>query len=264
MKSLLKNWAMVEKRIKRSDHILLFLDYDGTLTPIVRRPDRALLSTSSLNLLAKLKGDPHYTLAIISGRALRDVRDLVGLRGLIYAGNHGLELAGPKIRYVNPRAKAARPLLESIARSLRRELRVTPGAVVENKGLSLTVHFRKVRADERQLVAMIFDGITRPYRKKRKIRVTRGKCVFEVRPPVKWNKGTIVLWLLKRTEILKKSGSILPVYLGDDLTDEDAFRVLSDRGITVLVGGSNPLSRAGYRLSGVGEVKKFLRKLAAL
>jgi len=264
LKSLLKNWTGIENRIKDSDHVLLFLDYDGTLTPIVSRPDRALLSPSSRKLLEELHGDPRYTLAVISGRALRDVRALVGLRGLIYVGNHGLELVGPKIRFVNPHAKATRPLLGRIARSLRRELRVTPGAVVENKGLSLTVHFRKVRADERQLVAMIFDGITRPYRKKKKIQVTRGKCVFEVRPPVKWNKGTVVLWLLKRTEVIEKTGGILPVYLGDDLTDEDAFRALSDRGITVLVGDPHPLSRAEYRLSGVREVRTFLRKLAAL
>jgi len=264
VKSLFKNWPEVENRIKCSGHILLFLDYDGTLTPIVRRPDRALLSSSSQKLLEKLRGDPGYTLVIVSGRALGDVRKLVGLRGLIYAGNHGLELAGPKIRYVNPRAKGARPFLGRLARRLRRELRATPGAVVENKGLSLTIHFRKVKGTERQLVAMIFDGVTRPYRKQRKIRVTRGKCIFEVRPPVKWNKGTIVLWLLKRTEALRKDGKILPIYLGDDLTDEDAFKALQGRGITVLVGDSNPLSRAEYRLAGVREVRTFLRKLAGV
>lgn len=261
MKSLLKNWAGVEKRIRRSGHVLLFLDYDGTLTPIVRRPEKALLSPSTGKLLEKLRADPRYTLAVISGRSLRDVRKLVGLRGIVYAGNHGLELAGPKIRYINPHAKRARPLLARIARRLRRELGAVPGAAVENKGLTLTIHFRGVKAGERQLVGMIFDGITRPYRRKRKIRVARGKCVFEVRPPVKWNKGTMVLWILKRTEAIRKGEEILPVYLGDDLTDEDAFQALSGRGITVLVGDPNPLSRAGYRLSGVREVRTFLRKL---
>ena len=264
MKSLLKNWTGIENRIKDSDHVLLFLDYDGTLTPIVNRPDRALLSPSSRKLLEELHGNPRYTLAVISGRALRDVRALVGLRGLIYAGNHGLELAGPKIRYISHHAKKARPLLGRIARRLQRELRVTPGAVVENKGLSLTIHFRKVKTDERQLVAMIFDGITRPYRQKRKIRIARGKCIFEVKPPVKWNKGTIVLWLLKRTEVIKQTENILPIYLGDDLTDEDAFQVLSGLGITALVGRPNPLSRAEYHLAGVRGVRTFLQKLATL
>lgn len=264
MKSLIKNWNRVERLIRRHEFAVLFLDYDGTLTPIVRRPERAVLADSTRALLGSLRGNPHYIVAVVSGRALEDVRRLVGLDGIIYAGNHGLELEGPQISFVNPRAKAAQPLLGRIAKQLERELRAVRGALVENKGLSLSVHFRRVRRGDLQRVKLIFEESTRPYLLKGEIRIAGGKKVFEVRPPISWNKGKVVTWLLKRPAIMGKTEITLPIYVGDDLTDEDAFRALLGKGITVYVGRPNTSSKAEYYLANVREVKRFLRKLADL
>ena len=264
MKSLLKNWNTVKNHIKRYRYVLLCLDYDGTLTSIVRSPKRALLADTTRRLLDKLSHEPRYIVCIVSGRSLKDVKKLVGLEGLIYAGNHGLELEVPRLRFVIPRASETKPLLKRIADKLGSELRDIPGSSVEDKGLSLSVHFRCVRRGDLQRVKLIFEEITRPYLLRGEIRIAGGKKVFEVRPPISWNKGKVVTWLLKRPAIMGKTEITLPIYVGDDLTDEDAFRALLGTGITVYVGRPNTSSKAEYYLANVREVKSFLRKLADL
>lgn len=260
---LLLDWDRVAVRLTGADRILLCLDYDGTLSAIVRSAVDAHLAVATRKILRRLAVADRVILAVISGRELRDVRDRVGLEGLIYAGNHGLEIRGPSINYLNPSAQRARPELRAAARNLVRELAEIEGAEVEDKGLTLSVHYRRVRISEQKLVRETVCRVLAPARSRRALRVGEGKMVIEIRPPTSWNKGNAVN-LLRRKVAKTSPGTILPVYLGDDRTDEDAFQVLREEGITVKVGTGEGETLAGYHLSGVGEVREFLRRLARL
>jgi len=255
-----RGWPEIRERVRTAGALALFLDYDGTLTPIVRHPSQARLSAGTRRLLRRFSVEEKIWVAVVSGRALEDVRRMTGVNRICYVGNHGLELEGPKLLYVNPTAKKCRPVLRRIARRLKEAVSSIPGAWIEDKGFTLTLHFRKAAPAGKKLARGVFHGVVRPYREKKQVRITAGKEVFEVRPPVRWTKGTAVSWLLARRAALSP-GPVLPVYIGDDLTDEDAFRALGTRGISVAVGAGNPLTRAQYRVRSSSEAVRFLRRL---
>ena len=261
MKSPLSSWPSIRKKLLQADKLVLFLDYDGTVTPIRDRPDKAKLSPEARGLLEQMVHRPGIWVAFVSGRALNDLKRIAGVNGICYVGNHGLELEGPKLRHVDPAALKARPLLKQIFRQLAAVLKPIAGAWVEDKGLTLTVHFRQVRPDKKLSVRSVFHEVVRPYREKKQVRITAGKEVFEVRPPVRWTKGTVVRWLLARRSALHPTAKVLPIYIGDDLTDEDAFQALGAQGVSILVGSPNPLSRAQFLVASVDEVLRFLQLL---
>lgn len=251
----------LKAKIRQADSISLFLDYDGTLTPIADHPTQARLSGALKERLRGLSRRPGVWVTLVSGRDLRDLKRLVGVRELCYVGNHGLELQGPGLRHIHPAARKSRPVLRRIRQLLRKTLKPLPGVWVEDKGLTLSIHFRQANPEDRQRMEHLFRRIVAPFRFKRQIHVTAGKRVFEVRPPVHWTKGTVVAWLLARQAALSKGRRILPIYAGDDLTDEDAFRALRGRGITIAVGASNPLTLAQYRVRSTGEIDRLLKEI---
>ncbi|MBI4436218.1 MAG: trehalose-phosphatase [Candidatus Omnitrophica bacterium] len=261
MKSLWIHWPFLQKRVAQAKHLLLFLDYDGTLAPIAAHPSKARLPERTEFLIKQLAHERGVWITLISGRALRDLKNLVRLRGLCYVGNHGLELAGPKLRYVNPVAQKSRPLLVEIARHLKQALQPVPGAWVEDKGLTLSVHYRSVAPNKQILIRNRFYEVLQPYQNKRQMEITFGKRVFEVRPRVRWTKGTIVNWLLARWIAKHKGEEVFPVYIGDDETDEDAFQAIGTQGITIAVGPSSPFTRAEYVVPSPRDVEQFLRKV---
>jgi len=259
---LLKNWKEIKKRAGKSSSVFLVLDYDGTLSPIASRPDKAKLPAETKTLLIKLRTNPFFTLAIISGRSLKEIRNIVGIPGLIYAGNHGLELKGTNIRYVNKDAISEREILHRLYEELRGELCVMGGVAVEDKGLTLTIHYRLLDDKDRDRFHAAVKALLDPWVAKKKIKVTRGKMIYEARPAVNWNKGSTVKWLLGQKEIFKEKA--LTICLGDDHTDEDMFKAVGSKGITACVGRDNPFSKAGYYLEDTAEVAKFLEKLTGL
>lgn len=261
MESPFASWPVIRERIRGAGALAIFLDYDGTLTPIASHPAKARLSAGTRQLLRNLSRQPGVWGAVISGRSLDDVRRMTGISRLCYVGNHGLEIEGPKLRHINPLAQRSRPVIAEIARKLEKAMRKVPKAWVEDKGLTLSVHFREVSPSDKLAVRGAFHEAVRPYREKRQVRVTAGKQVFEVRPPVRWTKGTVVTWLLTWWTALSRGKTVLPIYVGDDLTDEDAFQALGKRGITVAVGPANPLTRACYRVASPAEAVRFLRRL---
>ncbi len=261
MTGLLAAWPENSRRLTAAGRILLCLDYDGTLSPIVRDPAAARISASTRKLLQRLSASDRITVAVISGRQLEDVRRLVGLPDLIYAGNHGLEIRGPSVTYLNPVAAKSRPALRALARKLIRELTSYPGAQIEDKGLTLSIHYRRVRPTDRDRVKEAIFRAAAPYRSGRALRLGEGKMVIEIRPPTSWNKGNAVRLLQRKNS---RGGDLLTVYLGDDRTDEDAFRAVGREGITVKVGPPGTKTLARYRLAGVGEVREFLRCLSRL
>jgi trehalose 6-phosphate phosphatase len=260
LEHLLLAWPKVVKQLRDANRILLLLDYDGTLTPIVQRPELADLPHSVRRLLEVLVRQRRLTLAIISGRALVDIRDKVGIGNIFYAGNHGLEIEGPGISFVSPLAGEFKPVLRRLYRELSRALGAIKGVLVEDKGLTLSVHYRQVAGDKSKEVKDIFERITGNAAGSGRIRITSGKKVYEIRPAVAWDKGKAVRVLIEKCGGGEQKGEPLPVYIGDDLTDEDAFRVIENygSGISVFVGEGDSPSSARYFLQSTDEVARFL------
>ena len=248
MKHLLKHLDEI-----RNKKILLLLDYDGTLTSIVSHPELAVLSDDMRNVLKRIA--EKYPTAIISGRAIDDVKNMVKVENIYYAGNHGFEISND-VKLVNPDAEKIKPVINKICRKMQKKLIHIKGSIVENKGVTASVHYRMVPDDDFAELEKIFKGVIASYVEKGKIRITKGKKVFEIRPNVEWDKGKAVKWVIA---VLEKKGT--PVYIGDDRTDEDAFIALKNRGITVLVSEKIKKSNVEYYLRNVDEVKIFLEGL---
>ena len=255
-------WPSLQRRICSADHLALFLDYDGTLVPIASHPSKAHLAATTRRLLQRLARDPRISVALVSGRSLRDVKRAAGLPRLWYIGNHGLEMQGPALRYVHPAAQARRPLMRRIARNLQVALRGIQGAWVEDKGSTLSVHVRRARPWDRRIVQQRFEQIVQPYHQSHKVELTAGKMVLEVRPPGEWNKGTAVEWLVERLRRSKRIPQPLPIYVGDDRTDEDAFHIVNQLGgISVFVGQRPRQTVARWWLRRPQQVREMLARI---
>ena len=260
MAHLLNVWPSVSARLRDEARVLLLFDYDGTLTPIVLRPEDALLSAEVAGLLRQLAAQDRYVAGIVSGRSLEDLNLLAGIPGLILAGNHGMEIRGSDLEFIHPGAVAARGTLDRAERDLRMELAHIPGVMVEHKGLTLTVHYR---AAEYSRVAEVDSAMARATADRvgsGELRLTRGKRVVEVRPAIPWDKGKAI------EKIWEECGdSPFPVYFGDDLTDEDGFRVVQDLGgMAVFVGPPRQGTVALYQLESPREVEETLRLLLSI
>jgi len=234
---------------------IVFLDYDGTLTPIVARPEDATLSPSMEGALTELaKVTP---VAIISGRDLADLKTMVTLAGLVYAGSHGFDVDAPDDlggRYRRGEEFADR--LAAARARLKEAVAPIEGAWVEDKAFAVTLHYRAVSEADEPRVHETFRRVADEFPD---LRATGGKKVLELRPGIEWDKGRALLWLLER---LGDGKACVPLYIGDDETDEDAFRVLVGRGIGIRVGDSGVRSAASYSLADTAEVEAFLRALA--
>ena len=236
--------------------LALFLDYDGTLTPIVDRPELAVLSEAMRASLRRLAG--FCTVAVISGRDLRDVRSRVGVEGLHYAGSHGFDIAGPDGRGHAPEAaEAALPELDAAEADLHGRLDELPGALLERKRFGLAVHYRLVAPDRAGEVEAAVDAVLQD---RRGLRKRGGKKVFELLPDIDWDKGAAVNWLRESLDL--EGDDVLTVYIGDDLTDEDAFKVLQDGGIGIAVMDAPRPTAARYRLKYPEAVGRFLDAMA--
>jgi alpha,alpha-trehalase len=233
----------------------VFLDYDGTLTPIVARPELAVLAEEMRRTVRMLAA--RCPVAIVSGRDRTDVQRLVRIEGLIYAGSHGFDIAGPDLTYEQGHDFLAS--LDRAEHNLLRSLSGVDGARVERKKFSIAVHFREVPPQHTARLEPIVDAVLRRCPDLRK---SLGKKVFELRPAIDWHKGKAVLWLL---EALGFAGTdALPVYIGDDVTDEDAFSAVAGRGLGILVAKAPRVTAAGYRLKNTAEVRIFLHKLTTV
>ncbi len=239
-------------------YLFLFLDCDGTLTPIVDTPDKAVILPKTKRLLGALSRKKGCRVAIISGRELGDIKKKFGLKGIIYSGNHGFQIQGPKIRYELAVSAGYKKILRLIQAQLEDKLTGIKGVFVENKKFSLVLHFRLADRQRVPLIKTVFHECVIFYLIRNKIKIRPGKEILEVMPPGRWDKGKIVAWLLARQEVLSKNGPILPVYIGDDATDEDAFKTLRANGFTVFVGQPGP-SQAKYYVKNVQEVHKLLK-----
>jgi trehalose 6-phosphate phosphatase len=265
MQYLFQVWQEFLKDYRAASHLLFLSDFDGTLAFIVGRPDEARMPASVKEKLEELARKLHTSVGVISGRSLKELKAMVGIEGIYYSGNHGLEIEGPGLNYVHPQAEAARATMKILAALLADELRHIEGIIIQEKGLSLSVHYRLVKPEKEGEVASIVKRITAPYIDKGEIRVYPMKKVWEIRPPVDWDKGKSVEFIGREVRNKLKLSRLLTIYLGDDATDEDAFKVLHrPDGWAVYVGGENKMSVASYFLSSTAEVEILLSRLLAL
>ena len=250
--SLVDNFEAIAPRVAAATHIGLFLDFDGTISNIVLAPKEAEVDAGIIAPLQALAERSDFSISIVSGRALADVRERVGLENAIYVGNHGLEIEARDVRFREPDAEALRRELRCLLLQLKLALSDTDGLEVEDKGLTLSVHFRRVTEELRDWVRSATCSIVS---RSRSFASREGRMVLEVFPRVDWHKGRAVKWIAR--EILPPSP--LLIYLGDDVSDEDAFAAIQE-GITIKVGGLSDTA-AQYSLPGVSAVGLFLKWL---
>ena len=235
---------------------VLFLDYDGTLTPIVKRPEDAVLPERTAKLLKHLSGKMPVT--ILSGRDLQDVKGMVNIEDLVYAGSHGFDVFGAEVEL--PEEVDADKLaeqLDSAETELAYAVKETQGARVERKKYAIALHYRETPDKEVEPLREISEKLAEEHSL---LKMTPGKKIFELRPDVDWDKGRALTALLNGMEM--NSTAAVPIYIGDDTTDEDAFREIKDRGIGILVNDScEGTSNAAFRLRDPEEVAGFLEML---
>ena len=214
---------IVAERAARG-RLLLALDFDGTLSPIVPRPDEAAILPAAGRALARIADRPDTLIAIVSGRGLDDVRARVREDRAFFAGNHGYEIEGPGVKHRVDAAEKLRPEFRMLSERLRHELAHVAGAEIEDKGITMSVHYRRV--DDPDLAEHVRRATVREAERSG-LRATLGKRVIELRPPLDWHKGRAVEFLI---DTLADEKPIYPVFIGDDVTDEDAFRAVTERG----------------------------------
>ena len=241
-----------------SGRAAVFLDYDGTLTPIVSQPEDASLSDSMRQTLRELVARAPVV-AILSGRDLDDARRRVNIDSIVYAGSHGFDIAGPH-GLCRQMAPEFLPNLDITEKELHKALDGIPSARVERKHFSIAAHYRNVKENNVPAVERAFDAVAVRHPELRRI---DGKKVYELLPAIDWDKGKAVVWLLETLGLESRLGGIRPIYIGDDRTDEDAFRALQQSGIGILVSEQSQPTAARYSLKNPAEVERFLRALAA-
>uniref|UniRef100_A0A7N0V7U1 Trehalose 6-phosphate phosphatase n=1 Tax=Kalanchoe fedtschenkoi TaxID=63787 RepID=A0A7N0V7U1_KALFE len=262
--------------LAKNKKIVVFLDYDGTLSPIVNDPDQAYMSTdmrSAVEDAAKL-----FPVAIISGRNRDQVYNLVGLTELYYAGSHGMDIMSPvrkpvtdgiensdstdqqdkDINLFQP-AKEFLPMINEVFKILVESTKTIVGAKVEDHKFCASVHYRNVDVKDWPAVAQCVHDILKNYPR---LRLTHGRKVLEIRPVIDWDKGKAVQHLLESVAMNDRD-DVLPIYIGDDRTDEDAFKVLRElnQGFGILVSPVPKETQAYYSVRNPTEVMEFLRAL---
>lgn len=247
--------GILQKSLKTVKKIALFLDFDGTLVPIQKDPEKCFLTPEIKKQLRLLTNAESCCVSVMSGRKLSDIRKRIAVPGIYYSGNHGIDIAGPGIRYTHPKASSIRPVILKIKHLLGNEIAGIKGAWLEDKKFTLTLHFRTVKKVDISSVKKAFYKIAGNFFGMNLLTVIKGKKVLELTPDISWDKGKAVLLIMK-----KLKGKCLPIYIGDDQTDETAFKALYRKGITIRVGKSRR-TFAEYYLKNYLEVTRLLDQL---
>jgi len=238
--------------------LVLMLDVDGTLAPIAPRPADAVVPAATRRVVAALAARPEVRVALVSGRSAADARRMVGVSKLWVVGNHGAETVGPEGEtFVDPQVAPHAAAIAQASRRLSALVAAVPGVFVEDKRWSLSVHYRLADAGVLPRLRAAVDAVAAELR----LRVTEGKMVLEVRPPVPVHKGTAVLALARRLGAdVRDAGHF---FAGDDATDEDAFRLLRKQipdAVTVKVGDATQTA-AEFAVRDPAAVRALLERL---
>ncbi len=229
---------------------VFFLDYDGTLTPIVDKPSMAVLSPKMKETLKTL--NKKFQVAIVSGRSREDVENLVDIKELLYAGNHGFDIKGQELELIMPEVQKFMPLIKKITEELYSKLGNIEGCIIEKKKFSAAVHYRLVSEENFLLIKQEVEAILK---QETSLKLMNGKKVFELLPEIDWDKGKALMWIMKALNISWETHNV--IYIGDDTTDENAFRILKTRGAGILVSQKPVASFADFLVNSTDEVKKL-------
>lgn len=243
------------KALKNQSTKILILDFDGTLTPIVKSPNQAKLSKRMKNLLTKLSKKEGFYLAILSGRELKNLKKRINLQNVIYAGNHGLEgeILGKK--YLFPVPSKALWTLGNIQKQLNQIADKFKGTFIEDKGLTLSFHYRLVDKQQISEIKLLINQALKPYITNGLVSVIAGKKVIDITPNVNWSKGHFADLIIKKITDRIKTRPVA-IVIGDDTTDENVFQKLENQ-ITITVGEKHQ-SMAKYYMKNTGEAFQFL------
>ncbi|XVE64347.1 hypothetical protein DITRI_Ditri07aG0094300 [Diplodiscus trichospermus] len=265
--SALNSFDSVMKEAK-GKKVVVFLDYDGTLSPIVEDPDKAFMSAEMRAAVREVA--KYFPTSIISGRSRDKVKEFVQLNNIYYAGSHGLDIMAPA-RAVKPSEKKGNegafqpanlflPAIQEITRELEDRIRQIQGARIEDNIFCISVHYRQVPPEDHEILK---EKVKSLIENRPKFRLTEGKMVLEVRPSIEWNKGDALNYLLD-TLGYSNAEDVFPLYIGDDRTDEDAFKVIEDKGqgFPIIVSSTPKDTTAWYSLRDPSEVLAFLLRLA--
>lgn len=255
MRPLRLSWSGVRRRLGSRRGNLLFLDFDGTLVPIARDPESVKLDVGTKRVLSRLGMSEQVRLCIISGRRVRTLRSIIGMKDICYVGNHGFEIEASGVALSTSAISSVkiRRILGPVAGSLKTEFRSIQGVVLEDKEFTLSLHFRNLAHKDRKIFRIKCKELKSRFQNLPLI-WREGKKVLEVLPDVRWNKGSAALL------VCDQFPGRLPVILGDDKTDEDMFHALSRRGVTIRIGSSKN-SAAEYYLDSQKQVIGLLRRL---
>lgn len=246
------------RELRARQHLLLLLDFDGTLAEFNPDPDAVQLPDTRRDLLLELMARADTTLGIVSGRRLADVRSRTRLPAEAwYSGLHGLEIEGPGVRIMHPDAEKAFATLRQLAEALSSELSALPGVFVEDKILSLVAHFRDASPADAKNVPSIVEKHAQPFLESGLFRLMHGSCMLELLPNIAWHKGSAVTWIRER---VASAHSTACVYVGDDVTDQDAFAAVRGHGLAIAA--STRASGADIQIDGPPEVEELLRRLS--
>ncbi len=239
----------------KEKRLFLFFDFDGTLVPIQNDPSSCWLDSNIKQYIKKILNQNLAHVAVLSGRSLVDLKKRINIKDIYYGGNHGLELEGPDLKFIHPEVK---PLLKTIKNTreiIQKSIYSLPGVFVEDKKLSFTLHFRMADKIGKSTAKSIFKKIILKDLYNMPLKVLKGKMVLEVAPRIDWDKGRAVLYILD-----KFKNKFIPIFIGDDITDETAFSALKGKGITIRVGRSTK-TNAKYYIRSQKEIDKFFKNI---
>lgn len=233
----------------------LFLDYDGTLTPIVPNPDDALLSDENKEIITQLS--QKIPVSVVSGRDRKDLKSKVMIDSVYYAGSHGFDITGPDhLEMQHESQHEVIPSLDKAEKNLQERLKNIPGARVERKKYAIAVHYRNV---DEENVPFVKDSVFEELDRHESLKKGLGKKIIELKPNLDWHKGRALDWLLENLDWNPKQ--YYPVFIGDDITDEDGFEAIQGKGLGIIVGAHDELTAATYKLKDTQEVTEFLKRI---
>lgn len=242
--------------------VTLFLDYDGTLANIVKNPDEAYISNQMRSTVKEISRS--LRTAIISGRSLQKVKSFVDLEEVYYAGSHGMDISLPDGSMQSDKssfqpAADIRPLIAKVYLALKAAVEHINGAYVEDNIFCLSVHYRNCLESFKEIESIVDKEV----KESKVLRRSDGRKVFEIRPKIDWNKGKAVEFFLRSWQLENQDS--VAIYMGDDTTDEDAFKYLKQNGegFGIVVSSKVKTSDAEYSVRDPSEVLMFLNKLLA-
>ncbi len=241
------------QRIMAAYELVIFLDYDGTLTPVSPQPENAFLPTDMRETLVELS--KCFEVIVISGRDKHNVEHFVNLPNLLYIGNHGLDMEQPEGAELKNRIEQSKLSIQSAREEIFQTLSLIAGVQIEPKKFTTAIHYRHAKEEEQKKVIEITQLILQKYPA---LKIIPGKKVLDICPNIDWNKGRALLWVLSEKF---KDKNIYPIYIGDDITDESAFFALPPHGMGILVGDHGEPTYADFWLKSPVEVKLFLQNL---